>query len=102
MKFLIEKQYKMAGSLARDSDNLVQFQPKENIKLQRLHQISQELEQQSHLIHVIVGPVSGAILALFIGYHIITSMMHFILISIVTFCLAYILRIVYIYPLTHR
>ena len=43
----------MAGSLARDSDNLVQFQPKENIKLQRLHQISEELEQQSHLFVVI-------------------------------------------------
>uniref|UniRef100_UPI0021CDB9A6 hypothetical protein n=1 Tax=Acinetobacter lwoffii TaxID=28090 RepID=UPI0021CDB9A6 len=47
----------MAGSLARDSDNLVQFQPKENIKLQRLHQISEELEQQSHLFVVILGTV---------------------------------------------
>lgn len=91
----------MAGSLAQDSDNLVQFQPKENIKLQRLHQISEELEQQSHLFVVILGTVIGAILALFIGYHINTSIMHLILLSILPICLAYFLRKVYIYTLTH-
>ena len=91
----------MTGSLVQDSDNLVQFQPKENIKLQRLRQITEELEQQSHLFVVILGTVIGAILALFIGYHINTSIMHFILLSILPICLAYLLRKVYIYTLTH-
>ncbi|WP_216933836.1 MULTISPECIES: FUSC family protein [unclassified Acinetobacter] len=91
----------MSGSLAQDSDNLVHFQPQENIKLQRLHQITEELEHQSHLFVVILGTVIGAILALFIGYHINTGIIHFILLSILPVCLAYFLRKVYIYTLTH-
>ncbi len=83
-----------------DLDNKI-FILAENIKLQQLHQISEELEQQSHLFVVILGTVIGAILALFIGYHINTSIMHFILLSILPICLAYFLRKVYIYTLTH-
>lgn len=45
--------------------------------------------------------VIGAILALFIGYHINIMIMHFILLSILPICLAYLLRKVYIYTLTH-
>ena len=91
----------MTSSLARDPDNLVQFQPKENIKQQRLHQVNDELESQSHVFVVILGTVIGAILALFIGYHLNTSVIHFMLLSVLPVCLAYDLRKVYIYTLTH-
>lgn len=50
---------------------------------------------------VILGTVIGAILALFIGYHLNTSVIHFMLLSVLPVCLAYGLRKVYIYTLTH-
>lgn len=91
----------MTGSLAQDPDNLVQFQPKENIKRQRIDQMNDELERQSHLFVVILGTMIGAILALFIGYHTNISIIHFMLLSLLPICLAYGLRKVYIYTLTH-
>lgn len=91
----------MTGSVSQRPDNLVQFQPKENIKLQRLNQITDELESESHVFVVILGTLIGAILALFVGYHINTSIIHFILLSILPVCLAYLLRKVYIYTLIH-
>ena len=35
----------MANSLARDPDNIVRFQPKENTKLERITQLTDELKQ---------------------------------------------------------
>lgn len=91
----------MANLIARNSDNLVRFQSKNNAKLQTIHQITDELESQSHLFIVVLGTVIGAILALFIGYHINAGAVHFLLLGILPLCLAYVLRKVYIYTLTH-
>jgi len=101
INFLNEKENKMANSLARDPDNIVRFQPKENTKLERIIQLTDELEAESHLFIVILGTIIGAILALFIGYHIEATAAHYLLLSALPVCLAYSLRKVYIYTLTH-
>ncbi|MCO8044376.1 FUSC family protein [Acinetobacter bohemicus] len=91
----------MTSSLAPDSENIVRFQTQENIKLQRMNQVTEELERQSHLFIVILGTVIGAILALFVSYHINATAVHFLLLSVLPICLAYLLRKVYIYTLSH-
>ena len=91
----------MANSLARDSDHIARFQTKETAQLERITQMTDELEEQSHLFIVVLGTIIGAILALFIGYHIDAAAVHFLLLSALPVCLAYSLRKVYIYTLTH-
>ncbi|ANF82274.1 hypothetical protein A3K93_08765 [Acinetobacter sp. NCu2D-2] len=89
----------MSRPLAKFEDNIVPFQPRVNLKLQRLNQLSAEVEQESHLFIVILGTVIGAILALFIGYHLNNSAIHFLLLITIPVVLAYTLRRVYIYTL---
>ena len=89
----------MAQALARSEDNIIPFQPQANLKLQRLNQITFELEHESHLLIVFLGTVIGAVLALFVGYHLNSSPIHFLLLITLPIGLAYLLRRVYIYTL---
>lgn len=91
----------MAKSYARYHDNIVQFQPKDNVKLQRMTQGMEQLEHESHLFIVVLGTLIGATIALFIGYHINPSVFHSLLLSIFPIIIAYLLRRVYIYTLIH-
>ncbi|WP_347455921.1 FUSC family protein [Acinetobacter sp. ANC 7454] len=93
-----------------NQDNIVQFRRKELHKMQpqivpaadvdTVNEMEQ-LEQESHLFIVVLGTVIGAILALFIGYHLNTGIVQFLLLSILPVFSAYFLRRVYIYTLTH-
>ncbi|WP_347452997.1 FUSC family protein [Acinetobacter thermotolerans] len=91
-----------------NQDNIVQFRRKELQKMQpqivpaadTVNEMEQ-LEQESHLFIVVLGTVIGAILALFIGYHLNTGIVQFLLLSILPVFSAYFLRRVYIYTLTH-
>lgn len=89
----------MARALAKHQDNIIPFQPQVNLKLQRLHQINFELESESHLFIVCLGTVIGAIFALFVGYHLNSSAIHFLLLITLPVCCAYLLRKIYIYTL---
>lgn len=89
----------MTKALARSKDNIIQFQPQINLKLQRLKQINCELESESHLFIVILGTIIGAVLALFVGYHLNNSAVHFLLMITLPIYFAYMLRRVYIYTL---
>lgn len=91
----------MAKSYAKYEDNIVQFQRKDQVKVQRTVEVMDQLEHESHLFIVVLGTVIGAILALFIGYHINTGIVQFLLLSILPVFCAYLLRRVYIYTLTH-
>lgn len=101
----------MANSYVKfqnNQDNIVQFRRKELQKMQpqivpavdTVNEMEQ-LEQESHLFIVVLGTVIGAILALFIGYHLNTGIVQFLLLSILPVFCAYFLRRVYIYTLTH-
>lgn len=87
----------MAQALARSEDNIIPFQPQANLKLQRLKQITFELEHESHLLIVFLGTVIGAVFALFIGYHLQNHAIHFLLLISLPIGLAYLLRRIYIY-----
>lgn len=91
----------MAKSYAKYEDNIVQFQRKDQVKVQRTVEVMDQLEHESHLFIVVLGTVIGAILALFIGYHINTGIVQFLLLSILPVFSAYLLCRVYIYTLTH-
>jgi len=91
----------MAKSYAKYQDNIVQFQRKGQPQLQANVNTMEQLEQESHLFIVILGTIIGAILALFIGYHVNTGVVQFMLLSILPVVSAYFLRRVYIYTLTH-
>ncbi len=91
----------MGKALAHLEDNIVPFEPRHNVKSQRLNQMARELERESHLLIVVLGTLIGATLALFVGYHIHTSAIHFLLLSILPVCLAYGLRKIYIHTLIH-
>ncbi|APX63454.1 FUSC family protein [Acinetobacter schindleri] len=91
----------MAKSYAKYEDNIVQFQRKDQVKVQRTVEVMDQLEHESHLFIVVLGTVIGAILALFIGYHINTGIVQFLLLSILPVFSAYLLRRVYIYTFTH-
>lgn len=91
-----------------NQDNIVQFRRKELQKMQpqivpetdTVNEMEQ-LEQESHLFIVVLGTMIGAILALFIGYHLNTGVVQFLLLSILPVFSAYFLRRVYIYTLIH-
>lgn len=58
------------------------------------------LDQQSHLLVVILGTLIGAVFALFIGYHLNSSWENLWLVSL-PLGMSYLLRKVYIYTLLH-
>lgn len=89
----------MGKALSKNEDNIVPFQPRLDIKSQRLNQMTVALENESHLFIVMLGTTIGATIALFVGYHIHTSALHFLLLSVIPVCLAYILRKIYIHTL---
>ncbi len=60
-----------------------------------------ELNQELHLFIVVMGILIGAILALFIGYHINLIAWQVVLMVALPWALAYWLRKVYIYTLVH-
>lgn len=82
-------------------DNILIFQPKRNLKSQRIAQAAYSLEQQSHIFIVLLGTVIGAIFALFIAYHLKNDPMNYVFLAIIPIALAYMLRRVHIYTLTH-
>ncbi len=60
-----------------------------------------ELNQQPHFFIVVMGTIIGAILALFIGYHIEPIAWQVALLASIPWALAYLLRKVYLYTLVH-
>ena len=80
-------------------DNIVQFQPRENLKQQRQVQATDQLQRESHLFIVILGTIIGACIALFIGYHVEATVMHILLLSIFPLGIAYLMRRIYIHTL---
>ena len=66
-----------------------------------LHKINQMLHQQSHLFIVALGTLIGALIALFIAYHLKTTTANVLLLSWIPFALPYLLREIYIYTLIH-
>ncbi len=91
----------MAKSYAKYQDNIVRFQRKDQPQPQDSVNMMEQLEQESHLFIVVLGTIIGAILALFIGYHLNTGPVQFMLLSILPVFSAYFLRRVYIYTVTH-
>ena len=68
---------------------------------QKTAAIKSILNQESHLFIVVLGTVIGAILSIFIVYHLNSNPLSYTLISVVPFSLAYSLRKVYIHTLVH-
>lgn len=60
-----------------------------------------ELDQQPHFFIVVMGTIIGAILALFIGYHLELIVWQVALLASIPWALAYLLRKVYIYTLVN-
>ena len=58
------------------------------------------LNQKPHLFIVVLGAVIGAILSIFIAYHLNSNPLSYTLISVIPFALAYSLRKVYIHTYT--
>jgi len=68
---------------------------------QKTAAIKNILNQKSHLFIVVLGAVIGAILSIFITYHLNSNPLSYTLIGVIPFALAYSLRKVYIYTLVH-
>lgn len=68
---------------------------------QKTAAIKNILNQKSHLFIVVLGAVIGAILSIFIAYHLNYNPLSYTLISVIPFALAYSLRKVYIHTLVH-
>lgn len=63
--------------------------------------IKTELEQESHLFIICLGMMIGAILSLFIGYHLNTTWINLFLLMSFPVALTYCLRKIYIHTLIH-
>ncbi|WP_374663382.1 hypothetical protein [Acinetobacter sp.] len=62
---------------------------------------SSQLHQQSHVFIVSLGAILGVLISLSIGYHLRTTAINMMLLSLIPLALSYVLREVYIYTLTH-
>lgn len=80
------------------SDRLM---PNINLQLQDLQGRKQQLNQQTHLFIVLMGMVLGAVLTLFIAYHLEMNVLNIALLLTFPVLLTYMLRKVYIHTLVH-
>ncbi|WP_104473623.1 hypothetical protein [Acinetobacter indicus] len=67
----------------------------------QLHHLKQQLEQRSHLFIVGFGTALGAILAMFIAYHLSNIWSGYLIVAVLPLLVAYGLRKVYVHTLSH-
>ncbi|MDD2944580.1 MULTISPECIES: FUSC family protein [unclassified Acinetobacter] len=91
----------MSRTISRSAQDTRRFYLVRERNLQKVEQIKQTLEQESHLFIVIMGAVIGSIFSLFIAYHLTPNLLEYTLLGVIPFALAYSLRKVYIYTLIH-
>ena len=68
---------------------------------QKTATIKSTLNQESHLFIVVLGTMIGAILSIFIAYHLNSNLLSYALLSVLPFTFAHSLRKVYIHTLVH-
>lgn len=75
--------------------------PTTNLHAQYLQGRKQQLNQQSHVFMIAFGMFIGAILALFVGYHLNMTLFNVAVLLSLPIILTYMLRKIYIHTVVH-
>ena len=91
----------MPKTIISNSMQTLRFTPVKSLSALCHTEIQNRLEDESHTFIVAMGAILGGIIAAFIGYHLPANFLNYALLCAVPILMAYTLRRVYIYTLTH-
>lgn len=91
----------MPKTTISNSMQTLRFTPVKSLSALCHTEIQNRLEHKSHTFIVALGAILGGIIAAFVGYHLQAHFLNYALLCAIPILVAYSLRRVYIYTLTH-
>ena len=91
----------MPKTTISNSMHTLRFTPVKSVTATHSATMQDCLEHESHTFIVALGAILGGIIAAFVGYHLQAHFLNYALLCAIPILVAYSLRRVYIYTLTH-